>query len=90
MKSKFYFAVENDGDIDAILADDRLAVHAKGVMDTISVSVAMLNDLSTLLPILKHLGASHAKFNLQQKHFQVKFSFNLSMDGVGAVEMVNV
>ncbi len=64
--------MENENDIVTIMADERLAKHAKGVMDTISVAVAMLSDLGSVVPILKQLGASHAKFNLQPEHFQVR------------------
>eukprot|EP00795_Rhopilema_esculentum_P003391 gene3391-1745_t len=70
VRTKFYFAVENNLELDAIMEDDRLARHAKGVMDTISFAVSSLHDLPSLVPILKHLGAAHAKFQLQEEHFQ--------------------
>ena len=72
VRTKFYFSVENNLNLEATMKDERLGKHAKGVIDTIGVAVAMLGDLSTLAPILKQLGAAHAKFNLQDEHFVVK------------------
>ena len=71
IQEKFYFAANKNQDIDAIMADAKLASHAKGVIDTISFAVSCLHDLSGLVPILKQLGAAHAKFQLEDKHFQV-------------------
>ena len=71
IQEKFYFAADKNQNIDAIMADTKLASHAKGVIDTISFAVSCLHDLSGLVPILKQLGAAHAKFQLEDKHFQV-------------------
>lgn len=57
--------------LEAIMADEKLAKHAKGVMDTIGIAVGFLQDLPSLSPILNQLGASHAKFLLQDGHFKV-------------------
>jgi len=70
VKAKFYFSMENSLDLDATMKDERMGKHAKGVIDTISVAVSLLQDLPTLVPILVQLGGSHAKFNLQDEHFK--------------------
>eukprot|EP00794_Sanderia_malayensis_P020338 gene20338-22340_t len=76
IRKKFYFAMESENDIEEIMGDERLARHAKGVIDTISVTVAMLNDLASVVPVLKQLGASHARFNLQPAHFKARKTFH--------------
>ena len=78
VKEKFYFSMENNLDLEATMSDARLAKHAKGVIDTISVAVSLLLDLPTLVPILKQLGGAHAKFQLQDGHFKVNNSVFIS------------
>ena len=79
VKAKFYFSMENSLDLDATMRDERMGKHAKGVIDTISVAVSLLQDLPTLVPILIQLGGSHAKFNLQDEHFKVNVPFILNI-----------
>ena len=73
----FYFSVENGLDLERTLADERTASHAKTVMDTISAAVSMLHDLGQLVPVLKQLGAQHAKFDLKEEHYDVSFFYYL-------------
>ena len=73
VKTKFYFSIENNLNLEATIKDERMAKHAKGVIDTISVAVSMLADVPKLIPVLIQLGATHTKFQIQEEHFAVNY-----------------
>mmetsp|Transcript_19166 Transcript_19166/g.50077 ORF Transcript_19166/g.50077 Transcript_19166/m.50077 type:complete len:151 (-) Transcript_19166:52-504(-) len=46
--------------------------HALNVMNTINVAVMSLNDLDSLVPVLKGLGAKHAKmWGITDRHYDL-------------------
>lgn len=41
-------------------------------METIDHSISALSDLPALVEVLKHLGASHAQYNIKKEYFKVR------------------
>ncbi len=48
-------------------------VHARRVIGTVDLAVDLLesNDMDTLLPALRDLGAKHAKYGVTYEHFPI-------------------
>lgn len=45
--------------------------HGKKVVDLVTVAISMLTDLTNLVPVLKDLGAKHAKYGVVAAHYPV-------------------
>ena len=56
---------------DAVAANPDVTAHGKKVVDTVSVAISMLTDLPKLVPVLKDLGAKHAKYGVAAAHYPV-------------------
>jgi hemoglobin-like flavoprotein len=48
-----------------------LRAHAGTVMRTVGQAVAGLSDVQSLIPVLRSLGAAHAKYGVQPEHFPI-------------------
>ena len=53
-----------DASPDAVAANADVQKHGAKVVGTVSVAVSMLKDLPNLVPVLKDLGAKHAKYGV--------------------------
>jgi hemoglobin-like flavoprotein len=58
-------------DADPLYESPQLRRHASTVMRTVGQAVAGLKDVHALVPVLKGLGAAHAKYGVQPAHFAV-------------------
>ena len=54
-----------------IYKSEAFKAHALKAMSTVGVAVAGLDDLETLIPILKRLGESHVKHGVKPEHYPV-------------------
>ncbi|XP_038047470.1 uncharacterized protein LOC119721462 [Patiria miniata] len=54
---------------DKLRQNPDLRAHGKGVMETIGILVASLDDLKDIVPTLKELGARHNSYGAKPEHF---------------------
>lgn len=61
--------------------DPRLKKQALVIMQHVDLAVNSLNDLGSIVPALKDLGARHAMYNVKDHHFGVRdFAVNPNSD----------
>jgi len=56
---------------DAVAAHPGVQKHGAKVVSTVSVAIGMLTDVDALVPVLKDLGAKHAKYGVLAAHYPV-------------------
>ena len=56
---------------DAMRIDDRLKRQALVTMQHVDLAVGSLNDLGSIVPALKDLGARHSMYKVEEHHFAV-------------------
>ena len=56
---------------DAVAANTGVQDHGAKVVATVTVAIGMLTDLDNLVPVLKDLGAKHAKYGVLAAHYPV-------------------
>jgi len=56
---------------DAVAANPAVQEHGAKVVKTVTVAVSMLQDLTSLVPVLKDLGAKHSKYGVVAAHYPV-------------------
>lgn len=61
----------NNSTDDAMRTDDRLKRQGLVTMQHVDLAVASLNDLGSIVPALKDLGARHSMYKVEEHHFAV-------------------
>jgi hemoglobin-like flavoprotein len=56
---------------DAVAAHPDVQKHGANVVKTVTTAISLLTDLETLVPVLKDLGAKHAKYGVVAAHYPV-------------------
>ena len=61
----------NDVPFEELPSNEDFCAHALHVTETISLAVSSLDDMDSLVDVLKDLGGSHSSHGLQDAHFDV-------------------
>ena len=56
---------------DAVAENLAVKAHGAKVVATVTAAVGLLTDLEKLVPVLKDLGAKHAKYGVLEAHYPV-------------------
>ena len=71
---------------EAVATNPDVQAHGAKVVGTVTVAVSMLTKLGELVPVLKDLGAKHAKYGVAAAHYPVVGGAFLKTLGVGLGE----
>ena len=58
---------------DTMRNDDRFKRQGLVTMQHVDLAVASLNDLGSIVPALKDLGARHSMYKVEEHHFAVRY-----------------
>ena len=64
-------SINNNSAEDAMRTDDRFKRQGLVTMQHVDLAVASLNDLGSIVPALKDLGARHSMYKVEEHHFAV-------------------
>ena len=60
---------------DVIRRDERLKKQALVTIQHVDLAVSSLNDLGSIVPALKDLGARHTMYKVEEHYYGVRFEF---------------